>query len=514
MNHPWEEIPLRPDQQMKFSTPAARSQDDLQWKDVWYRLEEGRGSINLASFEERITRTPNNAQAIPQALSLLRKADTQQKGYVTYAEFRDFYNKRLQENSWERGVLTRVALDVQDFSPSPEEEPVYNTWVDLVNYVHITPSPLDFQWHWIVPTDYDRSRLPHSCFYRSELVSPQRLREWLLTTKAADNLPNQAVIKLLEKCQSILTDADANQDGYIEYKEFLRFVSIKTSGYRGSAVLRRGVLGVLPRGERTLETRRYIEEYSCWPPPLFMLLITIAEIITFIIYVVDMQEPIEGNGPCPTYSPLVFNPRRRYEAWRYISYALIHSGWVHLVNNLLVQMVLGVLLEMVHTWRVVVIYVTGVTAGSLAHSLYTPSFFLVGASGGVYAVEYAHLGNLLMNWSEMELPWVQLIVILFIMSLDLGYAVWDTLTNPNTTTGHMAHLAGAMTGLLIGVVMLRNLRKENWERYCWWTSLLLFIVLVTCGVLLNIFLPIPEYFPENDWSTISQNREEWMREHG
>ncbi|XP_045612568.2 rhomboid-related protein 1 isoform X1 [Procambarus clarkii] len=513
MRNPWEEVPLSPHRHLNALTSEAPGQESLDWKDVWYRLDDGRGRINLSDLENRVSRTTNNTQAIAQALSLLGRADVKKSGFVEYAQFKDFYNTTLPATSWERAVLARVALDVNDLTISFDEEAVYSAWVELVNYMHTTPSNLDFNWLWLLPSDYDRTRLPHSVYYKSDLVHPWRLREWLLRTKAADDLPNITVIKLLEKCEDSLQEADANRDGYIEYKEFLRFVTTTTTAYRGSTVLRRGALGVLPRSERTLAKRRYLEECSCCPPPLFMLLITVAEITTFIYYVIDMQEPIQGNEPAPTYSPLVFNPRRRYEAWRYVSYPLIHSGWVHLVNNLAVQMVLGVLLELVHTWRVAVIYLAGVVAGSLAHSLYTPTFILCGASGGVYAVEYAHLGNLLMNWSEMEVPWIQLTVILVVMSLDLGYAVWDTTTNPNTSTGHMAHLAGAMAGLLVGVVVLRNLHKERWETYCWWTSLVLFLVLVTSGVLLNVFLPIPEFFPENDWSPISKNREDWMWQH-
>lgn len=77
-------------------------------------------------------------------------------------------------------------------------------------------------------------------------------------------------------------------------------------------------------------------------------------------------------------------------------------SWVHLFNNLVVQMVLGVLLEMVHTWRIVVIYLAGVAGGALANSLYLPTFYLAGASGGVYAVEYAHLSNLILVRCEKD----------------------------------------------------------------------------------------------------------------
>lgn len=69
---------------------------------------------------------------------------------------------------------------------------------------------------------------------------------------------------------------------------------------------------------------------------------------------------------------------------------------MHLVNNLVVQMVLGLLLEMVHGWRIILIYLAGVAAGALANSLYLPTYYLAGASGGVYAVEYAHLSNVIL----------------------------------------------------------------------------------------------------------------------
>ena len=63
---------------------------------------------------------------------------------------------------------------------------------------------------------------------------------------------------------------------------------------------------------------------------------------------------------------------------------------------------LGVPLEMVHRWwRVLLIYLTGVLAGSLAVSITDPLTYLAGASGGVYALITAHLANVISNWSQM-----------------------------------------------------------------------------------------------------------------
>lgn len=68
-----------------------------------------------------------------------------------------------------------------------------------------------------------------------------------------------------------------------------------------------------------------------------------------------------------------------------------------MILNVLVQLVLGIPLEMVHHgWRVMIIYLCGVLAGSLASSIASPHMELVGASGGVYAVTTAHIASLIM----------------------------------------------------------------------------------------------------------------------
>lgn len=64
------------------------------------------------------------------------------------------------------------------------------------------------------------------------------------------------------------------------------------------------------------------------------------------------------------------------------------------------QVVLGIPLEMVHSWwRVLIIYVAGVIAGSLGTSVADPTVYLAGASGGVYALLLAHLASLILVFS-------------------------------------------------------------------------------------------------------------------
>ncbi|XP_050700703.1 rhomboid-related protein 2-like isoform X2 [Eriocheir sinensis] len=319
------------------------------------------------------------------------------------------------------------------------------------------------------------------------------VKERLMQTRDADALPNALVTKLL-------VEADLNQDGYLNYEEYMVFAEASARESRARLAFNRAALSVVPRGERTVEKRSYLQQYRCCPPALFMVTAALVEIGVFIFYAYDMGVPVTANGPAPLYSPLIYNPYRRYEAWRYVSYALIHSGYMHLIMNLVMQTILGLLLELVHGWwRVGLIYMSGVLAGSLSQSLAMPRAYLAGASGGVYAIVYAHLGNLLLNWSEMEFRWLQLVACLALSVGDISMALWDTYGSPTpSNTGHLAHLGGAIAGVLVGIYVLRNLKMRRWEKYCWWVALILYLVLIGAGIILNATLPVPGFFPSND----------------
>ncbi|XP_027211267.1 rhomboid-related protein 2 isoform X1 [Penaeus vannamei] len=338
---------------------------------------------------------------------------------------------------------------------------------------------------------------------RKRRIPLSRLKDRILRTKDADGLANALVIQLLQ-------EADKNYDGFLSYEEYMQFTEEARSRGEGRQGFNRAALSVLPRGDRTVEARRYIEYYRCCPPPFFMVLASLVEIGVFTYYALDMDRPMGASGPAPIYSPLIYNPYRRYEAWRFVSYALIHSGWLHLVTNLVMQLLFGVLLELVHRWwRIMLVYFAGVLAGSLAHSLTAPSMYLAGASGGVYSVMYAHAGNLVLNWSEMEYRWIQLIIIIFVSVLDLSYAFYDTYGSATpSNTGHMAHLGGAIAGVLVGVSILRNLQRRRWERVCWWVSFIIYVILVGTAVVLNASLQ--DYFPDNDYTSYAVLRADYL----
>lgn len=63
------------------------------------------------------------------------------------------------------------------------------------------------------------------------------------------------------------------------------------------------------------------------------------------------------------------------------------------------------------------------------------------------------------NWAEMPFRLIRLIVISTYFILDIGSAVYRRLqTDECDRVSYTAHIAGAVTGLLMGIALLYNLK--------------------------------------------------------
>ncbi|KAG0425457.1 hypothetical protein HPB47_027380 [Ixodes persulcatus] len=146
---------------------------------------------------------------------------------------------------------------------------------------------------------------------------------------------------------------------------------------------------------------------------------------------------------------LIFSPLKRRELWRFLSYALVHDGLLHMGSNVILQLAFGLPLEVVHSWwRVMIVYCSGVQCGPLAQSFFNPHVYLAGSSSGVYALQTAHLAHIVTNFRDMEFVWIRLLGLLFIYGNDLYWV----LTGPQRRQGryfsYAGHYGGALAGLL------------------------------------------------------------------
>lgn len=203
-------------------------------------------------------------------------------------------------------------------------------------------------------------------------------------------------------------------------------------------------------------------------------------------------------------------------------YMVLHAGWFHLGFNLSIQLLIGLPLEMVHgSTRIACVYLAGVLAGSLGTSVFDPDVYLVGASGGVYALLAAHLANVMLNYNQMKYGIIRLAGILIFgkclrvryddgsteraydansfwfrfvsfppaASCDVGFAIYfryaeDSLNG--TSVSYVAHLTGALAGLTIGLLVLKNFEQKLHEQLIWWVALGVYAACTVFAIVYNI----------------------------
>ncbi|XP_071545619.1 rhomboid-related protein 3-like [Panulirus ornatus] len=241
------------------------------------------------------------------------------------------------------------------------------------------------------------------------------------------------------------------------------------------------------------DRKYYADHYRCWPPPLFIIAVTLVQLGVFAYYTITTGE-MNVAGPVAVDSLFIYRPDKRHHVWRFIFYAFLHAGWVHLAFNLLVQLLVGLPLEMVHgSARIGTVYLAGVLAGSLGTSVFDADVYLVGASGGVYALLAAHLANVLINYNNMQFGILRLIGVFFVASADVGFAIYDRYAHETVglPVSYVAHLTGALAGLTLGLVVLKNFEQRLHEQLLWWVALGVYAACTLFAVLFNLFHPYP-----------------------
>ncbi|KAK9754185.1 EF-hand domain pair [Popillia japonica] len=320
---------------------------------------------------------------------------------------------------------------------------------------------------------------------------------WAFLKRDGHGLPYHVIRNIHEK-------ADRNDDGKLDQEEFIHMVLDPENSYFFKPYLNKYIHFLVPPQHLRAASRRvsieggrdeydglYEDEYSCWPPPIAMAVISVIEIILFIIDAAKGYT--EANGPIA--NALLYNPHRRKEFWRFLTYMFVHVGYFHLLVNVLVQNLLGTILEMVHRWwRVALIYFAGVVAGSLGTSVVDPKVKLAGASGGVYALITAHVATIIMNWKDMSYPSAQLLVFVAVTVSDVGYAMYlRYIGESDSHIGYAAHFFGALAGLLVGIMILRNLTASPRERYLQKVALTVYVLLMIAAIVWNS--TATSYFP-------------------
>ncbi|KAI3365640.1 hypothetical protein L3Q82_010721 [Scortum barcoo] len=352
------------------------------------------------------------------------------------------------------------------------------------------------------------------------------------------------------KLDMLLALVQSNEEGQVCYQELIELMSSKrSSSFRraianGRRTLQREILldetglGLYKRFVRYVayeilpcetDRRWYFHQNRLCPPPVFIAIVTIVQIIVFMCYGIMLNKwVLQTYQPDFMKSPLVYHPGHRAQVWRFFSYMFMHVGLEQLGFNALLQLMIGVPLEMVHgILRISLLYMAGVLAGSLTVSITDMRAPVVGGSGGVYApavlsasgqrrhgksqklcpawtpvkslpsaIKHHHpfsLNRHFQNWAGMRCPYklLRMILALVCMSSEVGRAVWLRFSPPLPSSGpqpsFMAHLSGAVVGISMGLLILRSYEESLQKQCSWWVIVFSFITFLLFAIFWNIF---------------------------
>ncbi|CAG9770776.1 unnamed protein product [Ceutorhynchus assimilis] len=280
--------------------------------------------------------------------------------------------------------------------------------------------------------------------------------------------------------QDTIAHVDEDNDGKLNPREFFHMIYfnrcrtafekyVSIFALRPRTQTNRYSLKIINRQQT--ETGLYEDQGKMQWTTLGMILLSIIQII-FILFVRYLAES------------LVYIYDERAQIWRYFSYMLIHIRYEHLVINLVVQIGVGLPLEVIHGWRVLVIYAAGGLGGCLLQAAVYPGEDLVGASPGVYAVLTAHLSKIVLNYREICHPICQIVTFGLFTLLNTIYNYY--MYRNRHEISYISHLGGAACGFLVGILILKNIRVKKFEIVIWRVTLVTYLVCIVVLVGLDI----------------------------
>uniref|UniRef100_H2ZIG5 rhomboid protease n=1 Tax=Ciona savignyi TaxID=51511 RepID=H2ZIG5_CIOSA len=309
------------------------------------------------------------------------------------------------------------------------------------------------------------------------------------------NLPRSVIMK-------VTNYIDRNKDGYVTLEEIEKMEAEDIEKVAKKAGVTRGQLAMFNKGYQRVgnfiltkdqQKLAYGDQYNCCPPPIGILLISLAQIGVYIYYGQLSGEWFNISKEVID-SPISFLPTRRREAWRFITYMFAHAGLEHVLFNVLVQMILAIPLEMVHGGlRIGGIYFGGVIAGSLASSVVDPSVALVGGSGGTYALLTAQIANVIINGDVMDKFYriLRVVITVVLLVFDFGYSIYRRFQPQvaGVDVSFIAHVAGGIAGVTLGLVLLKNFKQSLADKIWFWIAIILYVAFIIFAVVWNVLYP-------------------------
>jgi membrane associated rhomboid family serine protease len=137
--------------------------------------------------------------------------------------------------------------------------------------------------------------------------------------------------------------------------------------------------------------------------------------------------------------------------FRFIIPMFLHSGFIHIGFNLLVQMTMGADMERtIGWWRYLLVYLSsGIWGFVLGGNYAGQGEASTGCSGALFGILALFVLDLLYTWNERQNPWVELIIMVLGIAISFVLGLLPGLDN-------FSHLGGFTMGLALGLCIMRS----------------------------------------------------------
>lgn len=170
----------------------------------------------------------------------------------------------------------------------------------------------------------------------------------------------------------------------------------------------------------------------------------------FLVWVLGViTGGLSTNALFSVYRSSLLNPLTYL---RFFGHVLGHADWSHFINNIMLILVIGPLLEEKYGSSNIlfVILVTALSTG-LVHFIFFPQYHLLGASGVVFA--FILLASIT-GFKDRKIP----VTFILVAVIYIGQQVYEGIFLQDNVS-NLTHILGGIVGAVLGFIM--NSKKMN-----------------------------------------------------
>ena len=207
--------------------------------------------------------------------------------------------------------------------------------------------------------------------------------------------------------------------------------------------------------------------------------IFIVTIIDVVLYFITICYGIEKDPTqllAPQYSTLdafgmkINNKIYNGQIWRWFTFGLLHANLMHLMVNVISQLIIGSLIETaIGHKNVLILYICSSIGGGIFSSAINNASG-VGASVAIFGLVAAYFGYMIINWYYLDEiqgstnKYCNLMIMIVFVLINISYGF------TNERIDNYGHIGGLIFGFFLSLVLITPFNKNDglyYKTYIW-----------------------------------------------